>query len=159
MRRRSGFARRRESSFCDETVMKPFFRSYWAELALFLAGLALALAFYPFLPESIPLQWHNGQVASTGSKLLAFLFPLLLLAPFVVHALLSRPIGLFPLLQGLDRLLAALVGVVLLSCEVCVLLLAMGGKFRLEVVLLVELLLVPVVLLVFVARKFMKKIP
>ncbi len=140
-------------------MMKKFVRSYWMELALFLAGLVLALAFYPFLPERIPMQWHNGEVTTTGPKLLAFLFPLLLLVPFVVHGVMSRPIGLFPLLQGFDRLLAVLIGVVLLSCELGVLLQAIGVAFRIEVLLLVELLLVPVVLLAFVARKFLKKIP
>lgn len=135
--------------------MKAFLRTYGIELILFLAGFIIALALFPSLPEQIPMTWRNGEVVSTGPKAFVFLFPALLLIPLGVHALMRIPTSLFPFLKGFDQMMAVLIAVVLLSCEVGVLLLAKGVSFRMEIVLLVEVLLVPIVLGVFVAKKLL----
>ena len=93
--------------------MKAFFRAYWIECVLFLLGLISAVIAFPLLPDSIPMQWRDGEVVSTGSKGFVFLFPALLLVPFAVHGLLGLQMRKLPILQGFDRLLAVLVGAVL----------------------------------------------
>lgn len=137
--------------------MKAFLREYWIELVLFLLGLVVAIGAFPFLPDQIPLQWKNGEVVTRGTKAFLFVFPVLLAVPFAIHGLLSVQMRLLPFLKGFDRLLAVLVGIVLLTCQVCVILLALGAPIRMEVVMLLELAAVPVILAVFVARKLLRK--
>ena len=138
--------------------MKAFFRAYWIECVLFLLGLISAVIAFPLLPDSIPMQWRDGEVVSTGSKGFVFLFPALLLVPFAVHGLLGLQMRKLPILQGFDRLLAVLVGAVLLSCQICILLLAWGMNVPMALILMAELVIVPVVLMIFVVRKLMRKI-
>ena len=135
--------------------MKKNLRTYGIELILFVVGLVLALALFPSLPEQIPMTWRNGEVVSVGPKAFVFLFPVLLLIPLAVHRLMQIPTSFFPFLKGLDQMMAVLIAVVLLSCEIGVLLLAKGVSFRMEIILLVELLLVPIVLGAFVAKKLL----
>ncbi len=51
-----------------------------------------------------------------------------------------------------------MLAVIALTLEFCVMLAAWGVSLRIEVILLVELLLVPFVLLAFVGRKFFGKV-
>lgn len=141
--------------------MKVFLKTYWVELLFFVVGLVGTLIAYPFLPESIPVQWHNGQVSNTGPKWILLVLVLVqFAASYVVHYSLKRYFEKFPALapalSGLDRLISIFISVILLSCLVCSMLAAWGVGVRVEVILLAELLLVPIVFIGFVAAKLFK---
>lgn len=142
--------------------MKSFFKSYWLELALGALGLLGALIAFPFLPESIPAQWTDGQVSSTMPKGGLFAIPLIQLVVTVLfHWWIQESLKKFPgvgsTLSGFERLLPLMLAVIALTLELCIVLAAWGVALRIEVILLVELLLVPFVLLAFVGRKFLGK--
>lgn len=144
--------------------MKAFLKTYWMETAFFAVGLLGAVIAYPFLPESVPVQWHDGQVSSTGPKWILLILSLAQFAASTVcHYALKRYFDKFPALaptlSGMERLASLFLSAVILTCQLCSMLSAWGVAVSVEVVLLVELLLVPVVLLAFVASKFFKKIP
>ena len=61
-------------------------------------------------------------------------------------------------LSGVERLLPLVLAVVILTCELCSMLAAWGVSVRLELVLVVELLLVPIVIIGFVAAKILGNI-
>ena len=108
-------------------------KTYWLELLFFALGLVGAAFAFPFLPGSIPRQWNNGQVVATMP-------------------------ALAPTFSGMERLLPAVLAVVCLSLEVCIMLAAWGVAVKIAVVLLVELLVVPIVFIGFVAAKILGNI-
>ena len=125
-------------------------KTYWLELLFFALGLVGAAFAFPFLPGSIPRQWNNGQVVATMPKAALFLIP--------VVQLLEKLPALAPTFSGMERLLPAVLAVVCLSLEVCIMLAAWGVAVKIAVVLLVELLVVPIVFIGFVAAKILGNI-
>ena len=138
-------------------------KTYWLELLFFALGLVGAAFAFPFLPGSIPRQWNNGQVVATMPKAALFLIPVVQLLVcylfhwWIGHSLEKLP-ALAPTFSGMERLLPAVLAVVCLSLEVCIMLAAWGVAVKIAVVLLVELLLVPIVFIGFVAAKILGNI-
>lgn len=138
-------------------------KTYWLELLLFALGLVGAAFAFPFLPGSIPRQWNNGQVVATMPKAALFLIPVVqLLVCYLFHWWIGRCLEKLPALAhtlaGMERLLPAVLSIILLTLELCVLLAAWGVTIPLGAVLLVELLLVPIVFIGFVAAKILGNI-
>ena len=126
-------------------------------------GLVGAAFAFPFLPGSIPRQWNNGQVVATMPKAALFLIPVVqLLVCYLFHWWIGRCLeklpALAPTFSGMERLLPAVLAVVCLSLEVCIMLAAWGVAVKIAVVLLVELLVVPIVFIGFVAAKILSNI-
>ena len=143
--------------------MKAFFKIYWVEILLFAVSFLAALIAWPFLPEAIPVQWHDGQVSSTGPKWFLLLLSVAQLgASCVCHYALKRYFNKFPALaptlSGMERLVPICISVVLLTCQLCSMLAAWNLAVRTDLVLLIELLLVPIVFIGFVASKILGKI-
>ena len=138
-------------------------KTYWLELLFFALGLVGAAFAFPFLPGSIPRQWNNGQVVATMPKAALFLIPVVqLLVCYLFHWWIGRCLeklpALAPTFSGMERLLPAVLAVVCLSLEVCIMLAAWGVAVKIAVVLLVELLVVPIVFMGFVAAKILGNI-
>ena len=122
--------------------MKAFVKTCWLELALFALGLLAGLGAQPFLPEAVPRQWQGGQVVSTMPKLCLLLVPVIQLAVTVtVRAVLGAQMKKSPALAGVPRVLSAVVAVVCLVLEACILLTAWGAALPVEGVLLGALVL------------------
>lgn len=66
--------------------------------------------------------------------------------------------ALAPTLSGVERLLPAVLSIILLSLELCVLLAAWGVTVPVGTVMLIELLVVPIVFIGFVAAKILGNI-
>lgn len=138
-------------------------KTYWLELLFFALGLVGAAFAFPFLPGSIPRQWNNGQVVATMPKAALFLIPVVqLLVCYLFHWWIGRCLEKLPALAhtlaGMESLLPAVLSIILLTLELCVLLAAWGVTIPLGAVLLVELLLVPIVFIGFVAAKILGNI-
>ena len=96
----------------------------------------------PFLPGAVPRQWQGGQVVSTMPKLCLLLVPVIQLAvTMTVRAVLGAQVKKAPALAGVPRVLSAVVAVVCLVLEACVLLTAWGAALPVEGVLLAALVL------------------
>ncbi len=122
--------------------MKAFVKTYWLEFLFFAVGLVGAVIAMPFLPGSLPRQWNNGQVVSTMPKLCLLLVPVIQLAvTMTVRTVLGAQMKKSPALAGVPRVLSAVVAVVCLVLEVCVLLTAWGADLPVEGVLLAALVL------------------
>lgn len=122
--------------------MKAFLKTYWLEFLFFAVGLVGAVIAMPFLPGSLPRQWNNGQVVSTMPKLCLLLVPVIQLAvTMTVRAVLGAQMKKSPALAGVPRVLSAVVAVVCLVLEACVLLTAWGAALPVEGVLLAALVL------------------
>ena len=122
--------------------MKAFVKTCWLELALFALGLLAGVGALPFLPGSLPRQWNNGQVVSTMPKLCLLLVPVIQLAvTMIVRAVLGAQMKKSPALAGVPRVLSAVVAVVCLVLEACILLTAWGASLPVEGVLLGALVL------------------
>ena len=105
-------------------------------------GFAAGLVFLPFLPGDVPRQWNNGQVVATMPKLCLLLVPVIQLAvTMTVRIVLGAQVKKAPALTGLARVLSAVVAVVCLVLEACVLLTAWGLSFPVEAVLLTVVVL------------------
>ena len=138
-------------------------KTYWLELLFFAVGLAGSAFAFPLLPGSIPRQWNNGQVVATMPKAALFLIPVVqLLVCYLFHWWIGHSLEKLPALahtlSGMERLLPAVLSIILLTLELCVLLAAWGVTIPLGAVLLVELLLVPIVFIGFVAAKILGNI-
>ena len=113
--------------------MKAFVKTCWLELALFALGLLAGLGAQPFLPEAVPRQWQGGQVVSTMPKLCLLLVPAIQLAvTMAVRVVLGAQMKKSPALAGVPRVLSAVVAVVCLVLEACVLLTAWGAALPVE---------------------------
>lgn len=122
--------------------MKAFLKTYWLEFLFFAVGLVGAVIAMPFLPGSLPRQWNNGQVVSTMPKLCLLLVPVIQLAvTMTVRTVLGAQMKKSPALAGVPRVLSAVVAVVCLVLEACVLLTAWGAALPVEGVLLAALVL------------------
>ena len=122
--------------------MKAFVKTCWLELALFALGLLAGVGAQPFLPEAVPRQWQGGHVVSTMPKLCLLLVPVIQLAVTVtVRAVLGAQMKKSPALAGVPRVLSAVVAVVCLVLEACILLTAWGTFLPVEGVLLGALVL------------------
>ena len=122
--------------------MKAFLKTYWLEFLFFAVGLVGAVIAMPFLPGSLPRQWNNGQVVSTMPKLCLLLVPVIQLAvTMTVRAVLGAQMKKSPALAGVPRVLSAVVAVVCLVLEACILLTAWGAALPVEGVLLAALVL------------------
>lgn len=122
--------------------MKAFVKAYWLEVLLAAVGFAAGLAFLPFLPGDVPRQWNNGQVVATMPKLCLLLVPAIQLAvTMTVRTVLGAQMKKSPALAGVPRVLSAVVAVVCLVLEACVLLTAWGAALPVEGVLLAALVL------------------
>ena len=138
-------------------------KTYWLELLFFAVGLAGAAFAFPLLPGSIPRQWNNGQVVATMPKAALFLIPVVQLLVcylfhwWIGHSLEKLP-ALAPTFSGMERLLPAILAVVCLSLELCIMLAAWDVAVDIAAVLLIELLLVPIVFIGFVAAKILGNI-
>ena len=122
--------------------MKAFVKAYWLEVLLAAVGFAAGLVFLPFLPGDVPRQWNNGQVVATMPKLCLLLVPVIQLAvTMTVRAVLGAQVKKAPALAGVPRVLSAVVAVVCLVLEACVLLTAWGAALPVEGVLLAALVL------------------
>ena len=122
--------------------MKAFLKTYWLEFLFFAVGLVGAAVALPFLPGSLPRQWNNGQVVCTMPKLCLLLVPVIQLAVTVtVRAVLGAQMKKSPALAGVPRVLSAVVAVVCLVLEACILLTAWGAALPVEGVLLGALVL------------------
>lgn len=138
-------------------------KTYWLELLFFALGLVGAAFAFPFLPGSIPRQWNNGQVVATMPKAALFLIPVVqLLVCYLFHWWIGRCLEKLPALAhtlaGMERLLPAVLSIILLTLELCVLLAAWGVTVPVGTVMLIELLLVPIVFIGFVAAKILGNI-
>ena len=138
-------------------------KTYWLELLFFALGLVGAAFAFPFLPGSIPRQWNNGQVVATMPKAALFLIPVVqLLVCYGFHWWINRCLEKLPALAhtlaGMERLLPAVLSIILLTLELCVLLAAWGVTVPVGTVMLIELLLVPIVFIGFVAAKILGNI-
>lgn len=138
-------------------------KTYWLELLFFALGLVGAAFAFPFLPGSIPRQWNNGQVVATMPKAALFLIPVVqLLVCYLFHWWIGRCLEKLPALAhtlaGMERLLPAVLSIILLTLELCVLLAAWGVTVSVGTVMLIELLLVPIVFIGFVAAKILGNI-
>ncbi len=144
--------------------MKAFVKTYWLELLFFAVGFVGAILAMPFLPRSIPLQFQgDGTITRTGPRWMLFLIPLVqLVACYGFHwwigQCLEKLPALAPTLSGVERLLPAVLSIILLSLELCVLLAAWGVTVPVGTVMLIELLLVPLVFVGFVAVKIIRNI-
>ena len=122
--------------------MKAFVKAYWLEVLLAAVGFAAGLVFLPFLPGYVPRQWNNGQVVATMPKLCLLLVPVIQLAvTMTVRIVLGAQVKKAPALAGVPRVLSAVVAVVCLVLEACVLLTAWGAALPVEGVLLAALVL------------------
>ena len=122
--------------------MKAFVKAYWLEVLLAAVGFAAGLVFLPFLPGDVPRQWNNGQVVATMPKLCLLLVPVIQLAvTMTVRAVLGAQMKKSPALAGVARVLSAVVAVVCLVLEACILLTAWGTFLPVEGVLLGALVL------------------
>lgn len=122
--------------------MKAFVKAYWLEVLLAAVGFAAGLVFLPFLPGDVPRQWNNGQVVATMPKLCLLLVPVIQLAvTMTVRIVLGAQVKKAPALAGVPRVLSAVVAVVCLVLEACVLLTAWGAALPVEGVLLAALVL------------------
>ncbi len=122
--------------------MKVFVKAYWLEVLLAAVGFAAGLVFLPFLPGDVPRQWNNGQVVATMPKLCLLLVPVIQLAvTMTVRIVLGAQVKKAPALTGVARVLSAVVAVVCLVLEACVLLTAWGLSFPVEAVLLTVVVL------------------
>lgn len=138
-------------------------KTYWLELLFFALGLVGAAFAFPFLPGSIPRQWNNGQVVATMPKAALFLIPVVqLLVCYLFHWWIGRCLEKLPALAhtlaGMERLLPAVLSIILLTLELCVLLAAWGVTVPVGTVMLIELLVVPIVFIGFVAAKILGNI-
>ena len=139
-------------------------KTYWLEFLFFAVGLVGAVIAMPFLPASVPLQFQgDGVITRTGPKWAVFIVPVVqLLVCYGFHWWINRCLeklpALAPPLSGMERLLPAVLSIILLTLELCVLLAAWGVTIPLGAVLLVELLLVPIVFIGFVAAKILGNI-
>lgn len=144
--------------------MKAFLKAYWLELLFFAVGLVGAAIAMPFLPASVPLQFQgDGVITRTGPKWAVFIIPVVqLLVCYGFHWWIGRRLEKLPALAhtlaGMESLLPAVLSIILLTLELCVLLAAWGVTIPLGAVLLVELLLVPIVFIGFVAAKILGNI-
>ena len=122
--------------------MKAFVKTCWLEFLFFAVGLVGAAVALPFLPGSLPRQWNNGQVVSTMPKLCLLLVPVIQLAvTMTVRIVLGAQVKKAPALTGVARVLSAVVAVVCLVLEACVLLTAWGIAVPVEGVLFAVLAL------------------
>ena len=122
--------------------MKAFVKTCWLELALFALGLLAGVGAQPFLPEAVPRQWQGGHVVSTMPKLCLLLVPVIQLAvTMTVRIVLGAQVKKAPALTGVARVLSAVVAVVCLVLEACVLLTAWGIAVPVEGVLFAVLAL------------------
>ena len=144
--------------------MKAFLKTYWLEFLFFAVGLVGAVIAMPFLPASVPLQFQgDGVITRRGRKWAVFIIPVVqLLVCYGFHWWINRCLEKLPALAhtlaGMERLLPAVLSIILLTLELCVLLAAWGVTIPLGAVLLVELLLVPIVFIGFVAAKILGNI-
>ena len=136
--------------------MKAFVKTYWLELLFFAVGFVGAVLAMPFLPRSIPLQFQgDGTITRTGPRWMLFLIPLVqLVACYGFHwwigQCLEKLPALAPTLSGVERLLPAVLSIILLA--------AWGVTVPVGTVMLIELLLVPLVFVGFVAVKIIRNI-
>ena len=122
--------------------MKAFVKAYWLEVLLAAVGFAAGLVFLPFLPGDVPRQWNNGQVVNTMPKLCLLLVPVIQLAvTMTVRTVLGAQVKKAPALAGVPRVLSAVVAVVCLVLEGCILLTAWGIAVPVEGVLFAVLAL------------------
>ncbi|MFR6279132.1 MAG: DUF1648 domain-containing protein [Acutalibacter sp.] len=142
--------------------MKAFLKTYWLEFLFFAVGLVGAVIAMPFLPASVPLQFQgDGVITRTGPKWAVFIIPAVQLQSgfhWWIGRCLEKLPALAHTLAGMERLLPAVLSIILLTLELCVLLAAWGVTIPLGAVLLVELLLVPIVFIGFVAAKILGNI-
>lgn len=139
-------------------------KTYWLELLFFAVGLVGAVIAMPFLPASVPLQFQgDGVITRTGPKWAVFIVPVVqLLVCYGFHWWINRCLEKLPALahtlSGMESLLPALLSIILLTLELCVLLAAWGVTVPVGTVMLIELLLVPIVFIGFVAAKILGNI-
>ena len=139
-------------------------KTYWLELLFFAVGLVGAVIAMPFLPASEPLQFQgDGVITRTGPKWAVFIVPVVqLLVCYGFHWWINRCLEKLPALahtlSGMESLLPALLSIILLTLELCVLLAAWGVTVPVGTVMLIELLLVPIVFIGFVAAKILGNI-
>lgn len=144
--------------------MKAFVKTYWLEILFFAVGFVGALIAMPFLPGSVPIQFQsNGVITRTGPKWMVFLVPVVqLLACYGFHWWIGRCLEKLPALgnslSGMERLLPAVLSIILLTLELCIFLTAWGMTVPVGVIMLLELLLVPIVFIGFVAGKILGNI-
>ena len=117
----------------------------------------------PSCQEAFPGSGTTGQVVATMPKAALFLIPVVqLLVCYLFHWWIGRCLEEAPrsgpTFSGMERLLPAVLAVVCLSLEVCIMLAAWGVAVKIAVVLLVELLVVPIVFIGFVAAKILGNI-
>ena len=102
-------------------------KTYWLELLFFAVGLVGAVIAMPFLPASVPLQFQgDGVITRTGPKWAVFIIPVVqLLVCYGFHWWIGRCLEKLPALAhtlaGMERLLPAVLSIILLTLELCVL--------------------------------------
>lgn len=139
-------------------------KTYWLEFLFFAVGLVGAVIAMPFLPASVPLQFQgDGVITRTGPKWAVFIIPVVqLLVCYGFHWWINRCLEKLPALahtlSGMERLLPAVLSIILLTLELCVLLAAWGVTVPVGTVMLIEMLLVPIVFIGFVAAKILGNI-
>ena len=139
-------------------------KTYWLELLFFAVGLVGAVIAMPFLPASVPLQFQgDGVITRTGPKWAVFIIPVVQLVVcygfhWGINRCLEKPPALAHTLAGMERLLPAVLSIILLTLELCVLLAAWGVTVPVGTVMLIELLVVPIVFIGFVAAKILGNI-
>ena len=139
-------------------------KTYWLELLFFAVGLVGAVIAMPFLPASVPLQFQgDGVITRTGPQWAGFILPGgQLRVCYGFHWWINRCLEKLPALAhtlaGMERLLPAVLSIILLTLELCVLLAAWGVTVPVGTVMLIELLVVPIVFIGFVAAKILGNI-
>ncbi|MFQ6828661.1 MAG: hypothetical protein ACLRSY_02805 [Acutalibacter sp.] len=136
-------------------------KTYWLELLFFAVGLVGRSSPCPSCRKRAAAV--QGTASSrTGPKWAVFIIPVVqLLVCYGFHWWIGRcleKLPPWPAPSGMERLLPAVLSIILLTLELCVLLAAWGVTIPLGAVLLVELLLVPIVFIGFVAAKILGNI-
>ena len=145
--------------------MKAFLKTYWLEFLFFAVGLVGAVIAMPFLPASVAAAVPRGrrhhpdgpQVGRCLSSRWCSCWCAMAFTGDWAAAGEASP-ALAHTLAGMERLLPAVLSIILLTLELCVLLAAWGVTVPVGTVMLIELLLVPIVFIGFVAAKILGNI-
>lgn len=100
-----------------------------------LLGILLAIIFYSFLPNKIPMQWNDLNVNWYAHKIAIFIHPLLCTAILLllrpnINISLGNPIASNIVIAGLIF--------ILISCEIYTIAYCFGLRWRIDYILLIE---------------------
>lgn len=125
--------------------MKSYFsknRVNYIVWAMIVIGTLVAIIFYSFLPKEIPMQWNDVSVNWYANKLAIFIYPIISIA--IMFLLKPMLIVRFhtPIVPDI-----ATVGIIfmILSCEIYTIAYCFGLRWRIDHILLIELVSILVI--------------